>query len=263
MHGRSRSPIKANSIFITGTDTGVGKTMVAAAILSVLRGRGIDAVPMKPIQTGCTSRNGLLTAPDLKFSLAAAGLKPDRSEMIHLAPYRFRPACSPHLAARLARRTISTDVISRHFAILQASHDFVVIEGAGGVLVPIGPGQTMLDVMRKLGSPVILVARPGLGTINHTLLSLRALRGAGLDVAGVVFNEATPGPHSYIEKDNIDAVSRHGKVRILGSLPFMPGRNTQNRRGQAFRKWAGSNLDVRAICAGLPGDIKKAPDRQQ
>lgn len=239
--------MKKRVVFITGTDTGVGKTLVAAAILSILRARGTDAVPMKPVQTGCGIRKGLLVAPDLEFCLSATGLRPDRREKENMAPYRFRPACSPHLAARLARRTIATDVIAKRCSALKAKHDFVVIEGAGGVTVPIGAGRTMLDVMVKLSAPVILVARPGLGTINHSLLSLYRLRHAGIDVIGIVFNQAEPGCPGYIEKDNLASVAGYGNVRVLGSLPFLPGLGKLGRSPAAFLEWAGDRLHVPAL----------------
>ncbi len=98
-----------------------------------------------------------------------------------------------------------------------------VVEGAGGVLAPLGGGNLMVDLMGALGLPVVLVARPGLGTINHTLLSLRELRRAGLEVRGVVFNETAPRETGYIERDNLETVARLGAVDVLGSLPFVPG----------------------------------------
>ena len=125
-------------IFITGTDTGVGKTMVAAALLTLLRQCGVDAVPMKPVQTGCIRRGHELIAPDLDFCLRMAGLKPQIEEQDWMCPCCFAPACSPHLAARLARRPIQLRRIVTAFHNLAARHDVVLAEGAGGVLAPIG-----------------------------------------------------------------------------------------------------------------------------
>lgn len=246
MRGRERSPVApANSkaVFVAGTDTGVGKTIAAAAILSVLRDGGIDAVPMKPVQTGCATRRRSLVAPDLEFCLTAAGLEPAPADKKLMAPCMFTHACSPHLAARLERRTIDPGVVARSFSNLSARHEFVVIEGAGGLLVPIGSGRTMLDVIRRLAAPVVLVARPGLGTINHCLLSLQALRQAGIAVAGVIFNHSQPGKPGYIERDNVAAVASLGHVRILGSLPFVPHLSKLSRSPAAFAKWATSHLE--------------------
>ena len=207
-------------IFIAGTDTGVGKTFVSAILLSSLRKAGLDAVPMKPVQTGCVSRKGRLAAPDLEFILRFAGIKATNAEKELMCPFRFKPACSPHLAAAMAGKTISFDRILRSFRKLAGKHQAVIVEGAGGVLVPIGRNKTMLDLMKMLELPIILVARPGLGTINHTLLSVGEIRRAGLNLHGVIFNQARRGRHGIIEKDNIATIARLGRVRILGCIPF-------------------------------------------
>jgi dethiobiotin synthetase len=211
-------------LFITGTDTGVGKTFVSAAFLKALRTRGVDAVPMKPVQTGCTrKRGGLWVADDLEFCLASAGLRSGPAERQLMAPYAFRPACSPHLAAAEAGVRIAIPRIVAACRRLTRAHEMVLVEGAGGVLVPLDSRRTMLDLMRALGFPVILVARPGLGTLNHTFLSLRALQAAGLDVAGVVLNQATPGRPGRIEADNRRMIEKLGRVPVLAVLPYGVG----------------------------------------
>jgi len=205
------------SVFITGTDTGVGKTVVAASLLAAARARGIDAVPMKPVQTGC-SRN--LAAPDLDFCLRAAQFKPQPNEQDLMCPYRFIPACGPHLAARLAHKRIRIGKIAGAFRRLSSLHETVIVEGAGGVLVPIDEKNSMLDIMKSLQLPVILVARTGLGTINHTLLSLAELRRAKLDVIGVVLVQSAPGKQGVIEKDNARTIGKLGLAPVLACLPF-------------------------------------------
>jgi dethiobiotin synthetase len=243
-HKVPRRPTRTRAVFIAGTDTDIGKTVVTAAILSILRAHGADAVPMKPVQTGCLVSKGISTAPDLEFCLSATGLNPDIDELEQMAPYRFRPACSPHLAARLADCSISPDTVLERFSALHTKHDFVVIEGAGGILVPIGSRRTMLDIIRQLGAPVILVARSGLGTINHSLLSLIALRNAGVQVIGVVFNNATSARPGRIEKDNLRTVAGYGDVRILGSLPFARNMCRLQLSPAEFLKWAKSHLNL-------------------
>ncbi|MBU4211189.1 MAG: dethiobiotin synthase [Verrucomicrobia bacterium] len=212
----------AQGIFITGTDTGVGKTLVSAALLSVLRSRGVDAVPMKPVQTGAKQAGGRWCSPDLDFCLALAGLKPGPLEYARMAPCCFAKACSPHLAAAVAGRRIGFRRINACLRALQARHAMVIVEGAGGVCVPIQGRQTMLDLMGALDLPVVVVARLGLGTINHTLLTLHGLRRSQVRVLGVVFNAARPGRSGYIERDNIKTIARLGTVRMLGCLPFIP-----------------------------------------
>ncbi|MBU4428296.1 MAG: dethiobiotin synthase [Verrucomicrobia bacterium] len=208
-------------MFITGTDTGVGKTVISAAVVSLLRVRGIDAFPMKPVQTGCLRHGKEWTAPDLEFCLRMAGLKVSQAEKRLMMPYGFKKACSPHLAAALEHRRIGISSIQNSFRILRRRHDLMIVEGAGGLLVPLNERNTMLDLMKALALPVILVARPGLGTINHTLLSLGELRWAGLPVAGVIFNETKKRGWGLIERDNMAVIARRGRVRILGRLPFI------------------------------------------
>lgn len=248
------------SLFVTGTDTGVGKTVLCAAILAGARARGIDAVPMKPIQTGCirlspgrrvrlrqraTARQGApalpcrdpagteagppdptaidqLVAPDLEFCLSAAGLNPPIEERRWMCPYRFMMASSPHLAAARARVHLLEETIGRNFRKILAKSDAVVVEGAGGVLVPIGGGRTMLNVMKALRLPVLLAARPGLGTLNHTLLSVHELERAKLRIAGIVLVDSTPAPWGPIEKDNQRTIRDLAGVDFVARLPYLP-----------------------------------------
>ena len=209
-------------IFITGTDTGVGKTLVAAGILRWLREQRIDAVPMKPVQTGARREGDKLVAPDLEFCLSAAGLKPSDSELKLMLPYAYEPACSPHLAGRLAGNYLKIPEIVRCARKLLEKHQAIVVEGAGGILVPLNERQTMLDLMAELNYPVVLVARFGLGTINHTLLSVRVLKSAGLDLIGVVFNRTEPprAQNELIEEDNPEAIAAFGDVPVLGKLGY-------------------------------------------
>lgn len=214
-------------IFVTGTDTGVGKTVVAAGLLCAWGEAGLRVAPMKPVQTGCVSRGKELRAPDLDYCLAVAGIEAREPEYEWMAPYRFRPACSPHLAARMAGRSISLAAIQRAAESLLVRYDRLVVEGAGGVMVPIGGGRTMLDVMKMLGFPVVVVARPGLGTLNHTLMTLELLRRRGLRVLGVVVNQAKPGRMRWIEKDNVRTLAAIGRVPILAVMPYYAARIRQ------------------------------------
>ena len=209
-----------DGIFVTGTDTDVGKTFVSSALLAGWRSEGVDAVHMKPVQKGCVRRNGTLVAPDLVTCLKSCGLRPSRDELGDMAPYCFKPACSPHLAAREAGVRISLPVIEQAFRRLGRTHDAVIVEGAGGVLVPLNEQQTMLDLMVRLQLPVLLVARACLGTLNHTLLSLDVVRRSGLAVAGVVVNQSVPGKWGRIEEDNVRMIRQRGKTCILGCIRY-------------------------------------------
>jgi len=184
------------SFFITGTDTGVGKTVVSA-LLCV----GLDATYWKPIQTG--TREGT----DTKTVMQLAQLPRHRTLP---ETYRFAPPVSPHLAAKWAGVRIEL----RKIKIPTPVHSSLIAEGAGGAFVPINRTQLMTDLMRHLNLPVVLVARTSLGTINHTLLSLAALRAARLDIRAVVM---VGKPN----RDNKAAIERYGQIPVAGTVPFL------------------------------------------
>ncbi len=210
-------------IFVTGTDTGVGKSVVAAGILRWLRNQGIDAVPMKPVQTGGIPNGGRLIAPDLKFCLSASRIRPSGHELQLMSPYVYKPACSPHLAGRMAQRYVEPSKIKDCADKLLQNHQALVIEGAGGVMVPLNQSLTMLDLRKMLAYPVVLVSRFDLGTINHTLMSIQALRTFDIRIIGVVFNHTTKPRHEnqLIEKDHPRAIAQFGNVRVLGKLRYL------------------------------------------
>jgi dethiobiotin synthase len=204
-----------NGIFITGTDTDIGKTAVSALLLAELRRRGINAAPMKPAQTGCSGG-----VPDLDYSLSMSSMEVSPEIYQTMAPYTFEPACSPHLAAEMAGTEIDLAEIVIAARTLAKDYDFIVTEGAGGTIVPLNRRETMLDLMQALKLPVLIAARPGLGTINHTLLTIRALRSDGLNIAGVVFVASTDEESGLIEEDNINTIEQFGKVPVLGTIPY-------------------------------------------
>jgi len=208
--------------FITGTDTGVGKTAITAAILRLLRTRGVNAATMKPVQTGAVLCDGLWMAPDLALHHAGAEFRPPAAHLRLMQPYCYEPACSPHLAGRMAGHYPDLAQIEAKARELLHLYKVLLIEGAGGIYAPLTETETTLDLMRRLAMPVILVARRGLGTINHTLLSLNVLRHAGLSVAGVIFNETENLPIDFIRADNPRAVEIFGRVPILGNMDFLP-----------------------------------------
>ncbi len=212
-------------LFITATGTGVGKTVITAGIVRWLRSRGIDAVPVKSIQTGGVPGKDGLVAPDLDFCLSTAGMHPSRHEMALMTPYIYEPACSPHLAGRIKRRYPEIPHIQACLEQLLAHHEIVVVEGVGGIKVPINEETTILNLMMTLGFPVVLVAHAGLGTINHSLLSINALRLSGLEILGVVFNEVESGSpeDDFIKKDNLETVARLGDVYVLGHVRHLAG----------------------------------------
>src|ERR1700722_8727758 len=187
----------ANRFFITGTDTGIGKTVVSALLCAAL-----EALYWKPIQTGTregTDRNTVMELADIPASQTIP------------ETYRFTPPVSPHLAARLAGARLYLRNIRMPRI---AASDSLIVEGAGGALVPINRTQLMTDLMKHLKLPILLVARTSLGTINHTLLSLAALRAARLSVSGVVM----------VGKPNIEnrkAIEHYGEIDVIGAVPIL------------------------------------------
>lgn len=197
-------------LFITGTGTGVGKTLVTATLLAYARRQGRVALPLKPVQTGWPADD------DVAAALRAAGLLLAPMLQRRLTPFRYRPAVSPHLAARGRLGAARLAQACRTAAPAAAS---LIVEGAGGVLVPLNDRETVRDLMRALRLPVLLVARAGLGTLNHTLLSLEALRAARLAIAGVVLNQQAGEPWGRIERDNLRTLSARAGCPVARFRP--------------------------------------------
>jgi dethiobiotin synthase len=192
--------MKTVGLFITGTDTGVGKTWISRLLIDNAP-RSMVATYMKPVQTGCTdSKGGILVAPDFEY-VAMGAMKMAGRYQDHV-PYRFRHACSPHLASRLEQRPIGVGRILAAYGRISAKAGLVVVEGAGGVLVPLSEKAVMLDLIQALRIPVLVVTRPHLGTLNHTRLTLERLRSAGIVVAGAVINNTDGSADDYIAREN-------------------------------------------------------------
>jgi dethiobiotin synthetase len=215
---------------VTGTDTGVGKTVLAAALVAALAARGLRVRAHKPVLTGLDDAvPGVATDDELLGE--CAGMAP-----AEVAPVRFGPAVSPHLAASLAGSTLDVPALVARAAAIRA--DAVIVEGVGGLLVPLAPGWDLRAFARELGLPVVIAARPGLGTINHTLLTLEAARHAGLDVRAVVL---TPWPElpSPLEQSNRETIALLGEVAVATLSHVQP-------LTPAALALAGARLDVDA-----------------
>jgi dethiobiotin synthetase len=189
-------------VFVTGTGTEVGKTMVAAAIARTAAAAGRSVAVFKPAVSGLDDLGG--AEPDHELLRRAAGSSQTDDE---IAPYRYGPPVSPHLGAELAAEPIDPERLRRAARQAAAGADLLVAEGVGGLLVPLTSEYLVRDLARDLGLPVAVAAAPGLGTINHTLLTLESARAAGLDVAMVVL---TPWP------DEPDRVARSNRSTIAG-----------------------------------------------
>ncbi len=200
-------------LFITGTDTGVGKTVVSCARARGLRAAGVDVGVMKPVETGVPS-----SGPEDAHALIRAADVSDDVDLV--CPIQYAMPAAPEAAAAAegsAAEVPSSDRISRAFTTLSDRHAFMLVEGAGGILVPFDEQTTMATVARQLGLPVLIVARASLGTINHTLLTLEACDSRGLDVLGVVLSHAT-GTLSEADRQNLEVLKRTLGDRLLGEV---------------------------------------------
>lgn len=193
-------------LFVTGTGTGVGKTIVSAALLAAMRAAGEPVRAYKPALTGLDAPPGEWP-PDHDLLGLAAGMEPEE-----VAPLRYGPAVSPHLAAQLAGERIDPGALVAPAR--QHAESTLVVEGAGGLLVPLAEGYTVRDLAVELGLPVVIAASPGLGTINHTLLTIESARAVGLQVRAVVL---TPWPSrpSAMEASNHETVARIGVAEVV------------------------------------------------
>lgn len=203
--------------FIAGTDTGVGKTTVAAALLRVARDQGLSTAACKPIASGCVRTPEGLRNDDALALLAQCSLPLEYAEVNPLA---FEPAIAPHLAAREVGQALSVAALEHAVRHVQAyAADLTLVEGAGGWRVPLTPGVSLAELPRRLGLPVILVVGVRLGCINHALLSAEAIRADGLHLAGWVANLIEPATERI--EDNLDTLAYSLEAPCLGVVPFM------------------------------------------
>jgi dethiobiotin synthetase len=208
--------VTGRGVFVTGTDTGVGKTVVACALLRALRARGLDAGGMKPIETG-VGPEGPLDA------LALRAAADDADALDDVCPERFALPAAPTVAAAAEGRRVDLDAIDAAWTRLRGRHAWMVVEGAGGLLAPAADGLAMADLAARLGLPLVVVARGALGTINHTRLTLEVARTRGLEVAGLVVSHAN-GALSEADASNLDALRRDPGAPWLGEIPpLAPG----------------------------------------
>lgn len=219
------------SIFIAGTDTGVGKTTIAGALASALMLKGYRVGVMKPIS--CGGRE------DAEFLMRCAGVK-ERMDLIN--PVYLKHPLSPNVAASIEKKKIDLKKIMRVLDIFKKKYDTLVIEGCGGLLVPVTEKFFVIDLIPLMKAETILVSRAGLGAINHSLLSLEALRVRKIKPLGIIFNRLTGGPLSIPEQTNPMVVSRIGKVPSLGVFPYMKTCEI-NCVGKAFLK----HIDLKKI----------------
>ena len=231
-------------IFITGTDTEVGKTVVAAGLACAIKQRGIDAGVMKPVATGAAAGKDGALAEDARF-LAGAVNSNDNPDIIN--PITLKLPLSPLAASRLENVEINLSKIKDAYLKLCDKHDFVVVEGIGGILVPILEDYFVTDMIIELGLPVIVVARPSLGTINHTLLTFSAAKQNGIDVRGFIINGFDEQKAGNAERTNPELLMELSGIPLLGVLPYDPEVNVSTLDFGNIKESVLKNIDIDKI----------------
>lgn len=206
----------ARGYFITGTDTGIGKSWCSAGIMRKLRQQGHSVVGMKPVASGCVETPEGLRNEDALLLQQQASLAVDYD---WVNPYSFRPAIAPHVAAEQAGVRIKIGKILEHYLQLKEKADCIVVEGVGGWLVPLNDAESVADLALALKLPVILVVGLRLGCINHALLSAESIRASGCELAGWIAN--TIDPQMTEPQPTIEAISRRIDAPLLGTVPYL------------------------------------------
>jgi dethiobiotin synthetase len=229
----------AKGIFITGTDTGVGKTIASAAIAMLLKRMGRSVGVMKPVTSGCEERDGKLVSLDAELLCFGAGTELTAD----VAPYLLKAPLAPSVAASKEGVKIGFATIKEAYERLSEQFEYVIVEGAGGLMVPVVGGMLMADLAQHLGLPIAAVARPNLGTVNHTLLTTFSARNLGLQVKGVLINNFPAQP------DEAEASAPH-MIDSLSGSPLL----------HVFPAAAGA--DDREIVTHLVDQLEKHPATQ-
>ena len=237
----------AEGIFIIGTDTEVGKTLVACGLIAALKERGIDVGVMKPLESGAPC---FASAPMPQDALTLKEIAGTNDELEEINPYCFPDPLAPGIAAELAGVEIDLQRIKKVYAGLKRRHQFMVVEGAGGLLVPITKGVLLPELIRLLGLPIIVVARSCLGTINHTLLTLSYCQQQDIEIAGFIISKATLDADPS-EASNAQTITHFSGVPFLGTVPYLRdhARIKGNRAflAQIFTQ----HIDMKGLLKGL------------
>ena len=210
--------MKPKGYFISGTDTGVGKTVVTACLLALYRKQEINAGIMKPIETGVDPECSSGANSDAKFLLEVSG---NQDALEEVCPVSLKPAAAPLQAARMIGQTLDIDSIVRNFRKLQSRHDQMLVEGIGGLMVPLKRDYLVLDLIKDIQLPLIVVSRIALGTLNHTLLTLKTAQETGIEIAGVILNRLKNEPLNEIELEQADLIEELSGIPVLGECPFI------------------------------------------
>jgi len=210
------------ALFVTGTDTDAGKTVISGLFGRYLLNKNYRVITQKWIQSDAKD---FLKDTDLHLRLMKRKREDIKNYLPYISPYVFKFPSSPHLAAKLDGKTINAGRIKKNFRYLSDNFDFVIVEGVGGALVPFSKRKLVIDIAGELNLPVLVVANNKLGAINHTLLTVEAIKKRNMKLVGMVFNNMTKGVNATILKDNPRIVEEISKEKVLGVLPYLKDKN--------------------------------------
>lgn len=217
---------KKKGLFITGTDTGVGKTLITGGIAKVLRDQGLTVGVFKPIASGCRDE-GMLVSADTEFLAMCADAQYSLSV---ISPVTYKTPAAPAVCVHVENRPIDYEEIATAYKYLCENTDVVLVEGIGGAMVPIDDEHTVLDLAGQFDLPMVVVARPNLGTINHSLLTIQAVRNAGLPVAGVVISGYKAIDATIDEETAPDVICQFADTNLLSIVPYDEESSVENRQ---------------------------------
>jgi dethiobiotin synthetase len=229
----------SKGFFVTGTDTGVGKTIISMALIRAMDMIGLRAGAMKPVESGCGCEGGVLIPFDgMALKLTARMDEPTTS----ITPCCFESPLAPFPASEIEMKKVNIPAIKNAFLKLSHKYEAMIVEGIGGLLVPLKKNYAVIDLAADIGLPLIVVTKPGLGTINHTLLTVRYALQEGLTVAGVIINYTMPPEHSLAEETNARVLEKICPAPVIGISPYL-----KNITEEALEKTVRKNFDLQVL----------------
>lgn len=210
------------NIFVTGTDTDIGKTFITAGLAATMQSLGYSTCVYKPVQSGAIEKKGFVQSPDLAY---VSNIDP---YIKTYSSYLLKEPTSPMIAAELENIIIDKNVIKKDYETLSKSYDCKIVEGAGGLMVPVAPNFLILDMIKMLNLPIIIVIRPDLGTVNHTLLTINQAKASGINVRGVIINNFPENTKDISIKSAPRLIEEYSDVKILGIIKHFDDINKIN-----------------------------------
>jgi dethiobiotin synthetase len=238
--------ISMPGLFITATDTEVGKTVITGAIAAALKEAGMDVGVMKPVASGCVpDKDGKLLSEDASFLMKAAGIGEEERSLVN--PLCLGPALTPAVAGEVSKVKVEIPYLLENYRRLSAKHEYVLVEGVGGIAAPLWRNYLVVDLMQAMGLTGIVVARPDLGTINHTVLTAEYARIRGVNLGGVVLNGWREQQAGILETSNADYICELTGLPLLGKFPVNDGISVIETRTQGLAELARQYLDLERI----------------